>query len=86
MEKEIENLKQRQKTETQALEQRIQNNYNSFKRERAIEVEKLLLKYKNKFRELENNQKQEIAAYERAIKQNEKKTGNSSTMYSFKKK
>lgn len=38
--------------------------YNEFKRNRALEVQSLLLKYKNKFRELESAQKREISLYE----------------------
>lgn len=68
LEKEISNFKVKQGNETKALEQRIQNNYNKFKRDRALKVEELLLKYKNKFRDLENSQKSEKDAHERIIK------------------
>ena len=76
MEVEIENLRKKQQNETSALELKIQNNYNKFKRDRALAVESLLLKYKNKFRELDNAQKQEISNYEKIIKDNAKGTGN----------
>lgn len=68
LEKEVSNFKLKQSNETKALEQRIQNNYNKFKRDRALKVEELLLKYKNKFRDLENNQRSEKESYERIIK------------------
>ena len=70
MEVEIENLRKKQQNETSALELKIQNNYNKFKRDRALAVESLLLKYKNKFRELDNSQKQEIINLEKLIKDN----------------
>ena len=72
---EIDNLRKRQQNETQALELKIQNNYNEFKRNRALAIESLLLKYKNKFRELDNAQKQEIVNLEKIAKEAEK--GNS---------
>jgi hypothetical protein len=65
-------LRNKQNNETRALEQRIQSNYNQFKRDRAIQVEQLLLKYKNKFRELENQQKNEIKLLEKIIKEGDK--------------
>ena len=71
MEVEIENLRKKQQNETSALELKIQNNYNKFKRDRALAVESLLLKYKNKFRELDNSQKQEIINLEKLIKDND---------------
>ena len=71
-EREVENLRQRQQNETKALELRIQNNYNKFKRDRALAVESLLLKYKNKFREMDNNHKQEIQQFQKIIKEHSK--------------
>ena len=62
-------MKNKQNIETKALEQRIQASYNKFKKERAIKVESLLLKYKNRFRELENKQKNEIKLLEKIIKE-----------------
>ena len=65
-------MKNKQNIETKALEQRIQASYNKFKKERAIKVESLLLKYKNKFRELENQQKNEIKLLEKIVKEGDK--------------
>jgi hypothetical protein len=65
-------LKNKQNIETKALEQRIQASYNKFKKERAIKVESLLLKYKNRFRELENKQKNEIKLLEKIVKEGDK--------------
>lgn len=71
-EKEIENYKKKQDNETKALEQKIQTNYNNFKKERALKVESLLLKYKNRLRELEKKQKNEISKLEKKLKDSEK--------------
>jgi hypothetical protein len=65
-------LKNKQNIETKALEQRIQASYNKFKKDRAIKVEALLLKYKNRFRELENQQKNEIKLLEKIVKEGDK--------------
>ena len=65
-------MKNKQLVETKALEQRIQASYNKFKKERAIKVESLLLKYKNRFRELENKQKNEIKLLEKIVKEGDK--------------
>ena len=65
-------MKNKQNIETKALEQRIQASYNKFKKERAIKVESLLLKYKNRFRELENQQKNEIKLLEKIVKEGDK--------------
>ena len=65
-------MRNKQNNETRALEQRFQSNYNQFKRDRAIQVEQLLLKYKNKFRELENQQKNEIKLLEKIVKEGDK--------------
>ena len=65
-------MKNKQNIETKALEQRIQASYNKFKKERAIKVESLLLKYKKRFRELENKQKNEIKLLEKIVKEGDK--------------
>ena len=46
IQKEIENLQKRQLNETKGLEQKIQSIYNDFKKNRALKVQELLLKYK----------------------------------------
>ena len=51
-----------------ALQLKIQGNYGSFKRERALEFDKLVLKYKNKAKELENVQKYEITNFSNILK------------------
>ena len=47
IQKEIENLQKRQENESKGLELKIQSTYNSFKKNRALKVQELLLKYKN---------------------------------------
>jgi hypothetical protein len=67
IQKEIENLQKRQFNETKGLEQKIQSAYNSFKKNRALKVQELLLKYKNQFRELENKQAYDIKNLEKVV-------------------
>lgn len=80
LEKELENLRQRQMQKRKALEQHIMNNYNKLKRDRALKVEELLLKYKNKLKELENYQRSENKSFEKIIKGEAKKPRISSAM------
>ena len=68
IQKEIENLQKKQLIETKALEQKIQSIYNEFKKNRAIKVQELLLKYKNQFRDLENRQSNDIKNLEKIAK------------------
>ena len=65
IQKEIENLQKRQLNETKGLELKIQSAYNSFKKNRALKVQELLLKYKNQFRDLENKQGYDIKNLEK---------------------
>ena len=65
IQKEIENLQKRQLNETKGLEQKIQSIYNDFKKNRALKVQELLLKYKNQFRDLENKQANDIKNLEK---------------------
>ena len=68
IEKEIENLPKKQFNETKGLELKIQSYYNSFKKNRALKVQELLLKYKNQFRDLENKQVNDIKDLEKVVK------------------
>ena len=68
IEKEIENLQKRQLNERKGLELKIQSSYNSFKKNRALKVQELLLKYKNQFRDLENKQANDIKNLEKVVK------------------
>ena len=65
IQKEIENLQRKQLNETKGLELKIQSTYNSFKKNRALKVQELLLKYKNQFRDLENKQSNDIKNLEK---------------------
>ena len=68
IQKEIENLQRKQLIETKVLEQKIQSIYNEFKKNRALKVQELLLKYKNQFRDLENKQSNDIKNLEKISK------------------
>ena len=68
IEKEIENLQKKQLNETKGLELKIQSTYNSFKKNRALKVQELLLKYKNQFRDLENKQANDMKNLEKIAK------------------
>ena len=65
IQREIENLQKKQLNETKGLELKIQSTYNSFKKNRALKVQELLLKYKNQFRDLENKQSNDIKNLEK---------------------
>ena len=75
IQKEIENLQKRQLNETKGLELKIQSTYNSFKKNRALKVQELLLKYKNQFRDLENRQANDIKNLEKIAQGNIVKQG-----------
>ena len=67
IQKEIENLQKKHLNETKGLELKIQSSYNSFKKNRALKVQELLLKYKNQFRDLENKQSNDIKNLEKIV-------------------
>jgi hypothetical protein len=67
IQKEIENLQKKHLNETKGLELKIQSAYNSFKKNRALKVQELLLKYKNQFRDLENKQSNDIKNLEKIV-------------------
>ena len=77
IQKEIENLQKKQLNETKGLEQKIQSIYNNFKKNRAIKVQELLLKYKNQFRDLENKQSNDIKNLEKVVQGGMLKQGKS---------
>jgi len=60
MNKEIEKVRTKQEHESNSLQMKMQANYGEFKRERAIEFDKLLQKYKNKLKDLDSIQKLEM--------------------------
>ena len=77
IQKEIENLQKKQLNETKGLELKIQSTYNSFKKNRALKVQELLLKYKNQFRDLENKQSNDIKNLEKVVQGGMLKQGKS---------
>ena len=71
----------RHNTEIQAMKLRIENHKNQLLREQASKIYELELKYKNKERALEREQKAERDSYERQIyNQNKRKFIRSSSM------
>jgi hypothetical protein len=66
--KEAEKLKTKQDNEMNAFNLKTQAAYNEFKKNRAIEFDKMILRYKNKMKELENNQKLEISNFSKILK------------------
>ena len=65
---------------------KIQAAYGEFKRNRAIEVQSLLMKYKNRFKDLENKHRVELAKYELVAKNEDGKSKYLYIIYSLDKK
>ena len=61
--KEAEKIKVKQENEMNSFNLKITSSYNEFKKNRALEFDKLILRYKNKLKELDNNQKLEISNF-----------------------
>lgn len=59
--REIEKLRSKQDLELQALLTRMNSTYGEFKRDRALEFDKLIIRYKNRLNEAENQHKLEIS-------------------------
>lgn len=76
IEKKIQQLRNKQKSEREALELRIEMNQNKFLRERTKKTDEIMQKYKNKARGLEKEQKAERESYERQLKGDFTKTEN----------
>ena len=66
--KEAEKIKTKHDTEMNAFNLKTQAAYNEFKKNRALEFDKMILRYKNKMKELENNQKLEISNFSKILK------------------
>ena len=67
IEKELSRIQLRQNTEIKAMELRIESHKNQLLREKSNKIYGLELKYKNKERALERQQKAERDSYERMI-------------------
>lgn len=57
---ELENFKSKQELETQAFQLKMSSAYNEFKKARAFEFDRIIQKYKNRLKDLENQQKIEM--------------------------
>lgn len=60
LKKELENIKQKQEMEISAFQLKMSAAYNEFKKARAIDFDRIIQKYKNKLKDLENQQKLEM--------------------------
>ena len=67
LKKEIENLKQMQLLEVNALNLKLETQYNEFKKTRALELEKLFLRYKIQIRGLTNLHNQEKSNFQKIL-------------------
>lgn len=71
---ELNTLKKKQEGEVQALNMKIQQVYGEFKRNRALEVQTMLMKYKNRYKEMADSQRKELAKYESLLNDTDKKS------------
>ena len=55
--RELERIRVKHETELETLQIKMNSSYGEFKRNRAIEFDKTLLKYQNKFREIDRASK-----------------------------
>lgn len=76
IEKELSRIQLRQNTEIKAMELRIESHKNQLLREKSNKIYGLELKYKNKERALERQQKAERDSYKRMIYNKNKKRFN----------
>lgn len=65
---EIHRVQTKQTNEYMGFETKTQAALGEFKKSRAAEFEKLVLKFKNKLKELENNQKLEVSNFKNILK------------------
>lgn len=64
----IDKVQMKQDAEQSALHQKMQSNYGTFKRERALQFEQMVLKYKNKTKEFEDRLKHDTKNFSRILK------------------
>ena len=57
---ELENIKQKQEMEISAFQLKMSAAYNEFKKARALDFDRIIQKYKNKLKDIENKQKLEM--------------------------
>ncbi len=60
LKKELENIKQKQEMEISSFQLKMSAAYNEFKKARAVDFDRIIQKYKNKLKDLENSQKLEM--------------------------
>ncbi len=63
--REVDRLRLKHENEINALQTRMNSTYGEFKRDRAIEFENLMMRYKNKLKDVESLHKTEINAITR---------------------
>ena len=68
LKKEVEKVKIRHDTENISFQMKMTASMNEFKKSRTVEYERLIQKFKNRFKDLENSQKSEINTIERKSK------------------
>jgi hypothetical protein len=68
MGKEIEKFKTKQDIEYEALQARIKSAYGEFKRDRALEFDNMMLKYKNRIKDLEKAANYDIKNFSKILK------------------
>lgn len=68
MRKELEKVRQKQDVEMSSLQARMNSAYSEFKKNRALEFDRLLQKYKNRINEMEKLQKLEVANFSKILK------------------
>ena len=64
----LNQLRTKQENEANALRQRIEQGFEEQKKTRNVEEEKLIQKYVNFMKELENHHRQELLKFEKATK------------------
>ena len=62
LKKELENIKTKQDMEISSFQLKMSSAYNEFKKNRALDFDRIIQKYKNKIKDLEKQQKLEMNA------------------------
>ena len=60
LKKELENIKIKQDLEISSFQLKMSSTYNEFKKTRALDFDRIIQKYKNRLKDLENQQKVEM--------------------------
>lgn len=62
---EVDKIKKRQENECKVQKEKLNQIYNEFKKERAVKVEEMMMKYKNKLTEMDNAHKYELSNFDK---------------------